>query len=110
MIIEFNRMVCAEGGNQHQCYGIGKVESALHSAFYPGSYPYRNGGVARLAGAVAYFITMSHAFFDGNKRTALVSSITFMRMNSFQVENPIDTKTGLSKKITQINQVLEKLG
>jgi hypothetical protein len=34
------------GGNPVHCYGIGKVESALHSAFFPGAAPFQHGGIA----------------------------------------------------------------
>ena len=72
-VVKFNEMICIEAGNDSLCYGIGKVESALHSAFYPGAVPFAHGGIAKIAGALAYYLVKAHAFFDGNKRTALVS-------------------------------------
>ncbi len=39
-VVNINKAVCEEGGNEHRCYGIGKVESALHSSFYPGDPPF----------------------------------------------------------------------
>ena len=53
---------------------MGKVESALAAAFYPGDYPFQYGGIAKVAGAVCYFLTKAHAFFDGNKRTAGIAA------------------------------------
>ncbi len=103
MVIEANRQVCADGGNDHQCYGVGKVESSLHTAFWPGAYPYRNGGVAGLAGAVCYLLTMNHCFYDGNKRTALISSVLFMQINGHKIRCPVDPKTGKTYLATLIN-------
>jgi hypothetical protein len=48
-VIEANRLVCQEGGNPHQCLNTGKIESAIASAFYPGSYPFAHGGFAKVA-------------------------------------------------------------
>jgi death-on-curing family protein len=89
-VVEINQLICAEGSNRHQCYGIGKVESALHSAFYPGDYPFQHGGVACLAGALCFYLTQAHAFYDGNKRTALIASLTFLDLNGWDVKYPKD--------------------
>lgn len=35
-----------------------------------------------LAAAYAFGITKAHGFIDGNKRTALVAALTFLRLNS----------------------------
>ena len=47
-IIAVNQIVCSEGGNPHQCLNSGKIESAISSAFYPGSYPFSHGGLAEI--------------------------------------------------------------
>lgn len=86
VVTQINKLVCADGGNKHYCNDIGKVESALHSAFYPGLYPFQHGGIAEVAGALCFYLTQSHAFFDGNKRTALIASITFMELNGWGLE------------------------
>lgn len=36
-----------------------------------------------IAAAYAFGIAKAHAFVDGNKRTAFVTSITFLRLNGF---------------------------
>jgi death-on-curing family protein len=89
-VININRLICTEGVNQHQCYGIGKVESALHSAFYPGGYPFQHGGIARISGALCFYLTQAHAFYDGNKRTALITSLTFLDINGWDLKYPLE--------------------
>lgn len=100
-VVEINRLVCADGGNRHHCYGIGKVESALHSAFYPGGYPFQHGGVARVAGALCFYLTQAHAFYDGNKRTALLASLTFLDLNGWDLKYPMNAggKTAVAEVI-----------
>lgn len=47
----------------------------------------RSGGTDakhfELATAYAFGISKAHAFIDGNKRTAFVSAITFMRLSGY---------------------------
>ncbi|WP_424978212.1 type II toxin-antitoxin system death-on-curing family toxin [Leisingera sp. S232] len=40
--------------------------------------------VAEVAAAYAFGIAKAHAFVDGNKRTAFVTAVTFLRLNGFQ--------------------------
>lgn len=63
-VIETNKLVCEAGGNPHQCLNAGKIESAIASAFYPGSYPFAHGGLAKVAGALCFYIVKAHAFLD----------------------------------------------
>lgn len=93
-IIRINEMVCREGGNPHILFDRGKVESALHAAFYPGVYPFVHGGVAGIAGAMTFYLTQTHAFQDGNKRTAAIAGATFMAMNGWDLQYVHDEKTG----------------
>lgn len=90
-VIEINRKICLHFKHIHHCYEPGKVESALHSAYYPGSPPFRYGGIAKIAGAMAFFLVKAHAFVDGNKRTGALASAVFMDINGYGLkyaENP----------------------
>ncbi len=55
-VLFINQEVCQASASEHRCYDLGKIESALHSAFYPGNYPFYHGGIAKVAGASAYYI------------------------------------------------------
>jgi len=99
-VAEFNSDICITNGLNNHCYGIGKVESALSSAFYPGDYPFVHGGVAAVAGALCFYITQAHAFFDGNKRTALIASTVLLRANGWRLRYPMTaTSNALSDLI-----------
>ena len=80
-IVVINRKICEEGNNPFGVLDSRKIESALHTSFYPCFYPFAFGGVARLGGALCYYLIMCHAFMDGNKRTGTVSSLAFMNIN-----------------------------
>lgn len=54
---------------------------------------YGDPDAADLAAAYAYGIARNHPFVDGNKRTALVVSISFLRLNGFAASFDIDAIT-----------------
>ena len=103
-VVEINRYICEQGGNPHICYGIGKIESALHTAFYPGTFPYEAGGVAKLAGALCFHLVKSHAFADGNKRTGAIASITLMNINGWDLKYPLTP----NKDINELARVIDQ--
>jgi len=48
-------------------------------------------GLAEIAAAYAFGISKAHAFVDGNKRTAFVTALTFLRLNGFSFRpDPIE--------------------
>jgi death on curing protein len=87
-IVEANAHVCRENNQKSTLLDQGKIESALSSAFYPGSEPFQNGGVAKIAAAMCFYLTKAHAFLDGNKRTASLSAIVFMNSNGWDLVYP----------------------
>lgn len=46
-------------------------------------WAYGSPSLAELAASYAFGITKAHAFLDGNKRTAFVTAVTFLRLNGF---------------------------
>lgn len=91
-VIWTNWLVCQKGRNPHICSVPGKVESALHTAFFPGEYPFAAGGLAKVAAALCFYLVKSHAFTDGNKRTAALSAIAFLNKNEWDLRYPINEK------------------
>jgi death on curing protein len=59
----------------------GLLESALARAKNLFHYSEKPPTLARLAAAYAKGIVANHPFVDGNKRTAFVVSVTFLRLN-----------------------------
>lgn len=102
-VIEVNQIICSEGGNPHQCLDAGKIESAISSAFYPGSYPFSHGGLAKVAGALCFYLVKSHAFLDGNKRTGALVAITFLNMHGMDLEYPLD----MERDINGLAEIIE---
>ena len=80
----------AEHGGGVGLRGAGLLDPAIQRPINKAQYGEPNLG--DLAAAYAYGIARNHPFIDGNKRTALVASFTFLylngyRVNTTQVEN-----------------------
>ena len=62
---------------------LGLLESGAGRAQNRASYD--NGSVFEIAAAYAYGLAKAHGFVDGNKRTAFVVALTFLRLNGFHM-------------------------
>ena len=49
---------------------------------------YTDASLAEIAAAYAFGISKAHAFVDGNKRTAFVTALTFLRLNDYAFRPP----------------------
>ena len=103
-VVRINRIICAEAGNPHHCFDVGKVESAIHSAFYPGAYPFAAGGVANIAGALCFYLVKSHAFMDGNKRTATLAAMLVLHKSGWDLKYQEGSETEKSA----LSDIIEK--
>ncbi|MBI1823980.1 MAG: type II toxin-antitoxin system death-on-curing family toxin [Nitrospirae bacterium] len=95
-IIAVNKLVCEEGGTPHHCNDKGKIESAIHTAFYPGSFPFVQGGIVKVAGALCFYLIKDHPFMDGNKRTGALTAITFLNQHGWDLKYPLNKKTNVN--------------
>lgn len=80
-----NRQIAEHGGSE----GLrdeGLLLSALARPQNLLAYSDETPDISQLAAALAYGIAKNHPFIDGNKRTALVVSRTFLLLNNFQLE------------------------
>ncbi len=95
-VIFTNKFLCKKEGSTFTLIDRAKIESALHSAFYPGSYPFVAGGIAKIAGALCFYLVQAHAFLDGNKRVGVLVAIKFMNMNGWALNYSLKEKNGKS--------------
>ena len=90
MILAMHLRQLAEHGGGEGARDYGLLDSALQRA--ENKLAYGNPDIFDLAAAYAFGIARNHPFIDGNKRTALVASFTFLYINGYammssQVEN-----------------------
>ncbi len=79
----------SEHGGLSGVRNLGGLESALarpqNMVAYEGC-----DDVAKLAAAYAYGLLKNHPFIDGNKRIALTTAITFLRLNGHDLTAALD--------------------
>ena len=78
----FHDMALNENGGMPGLRDPGLLESAVLRPQI--AYGYGVTDLAELAAKLAFGLLSNHAFFDGNKRTALISSLVFLRLNGQQ--------------------------
>jgi death-on-curing protein len=75
----FHDLALSEHGGMPGLRDAGLLESA---GLRPKTaYEYGTSDLAELAAKLAFGLISNYAFFDGNKRTALLASLTFLRLN-----------------------------
>ena len=83
-VLAIHRRQLAEHGGGDGVRDMGLLQSALARPLNAFHYN-KVISLARLAAAYAFGIAKNHAFIDGNKRTALVVSLTFLRINGYKL-------------------------
>jgi death on curing protein len=78
-----HQMQLAEHGGASGVRDQGLLESAMDRPRNLFSYSDPPASVFQLAASYAYGLAKNHAFVDGNKRTALVVCLSFLRQNGF---------------------------
>ncbi|MDB4209463.1 type II toxin-antitoxin system death-on-curing family toxin [bacterium] len=76
-----DRQIARHGGASGLRDG-GLLEGALQRPV--NKWQYEDADTFECAAAYAFGIAKAHGFVDGNKRTAFVTSITFLRLNGWQ--------------------------
>jgi death on curing protein len=90
-VLVAHSMQLAEHGGPDGIRDATLLESALSKARNVFAYD-RHATIYQLAASYAFGIARNHPFVDGNKRTALVVSIGFLRLNGYQVISPPEEK------------------
>jgi death-on-curing protein len=85
VVLRMHEEVLMLHGGPEGVRDVGLLESALARPRNLFAYSDRDISVARLAAAYAMGIVANHPFVDGNKRTALTVSLTFLKLNGFEV-------------------------
>ncbi len=83
-VLAFHLRQLAEHGGGEGIRDEGLLDSALNRPL--NKFAYEEPDIFELAAAYAYGIATNHPFVDGNKRTAYVAALTFLRLNGYRIE------------------------
>jgi death-on-curing protein len=98
--LELHREQIELYGGSHGVRDMGLLNSALAvpAATFDGQY--LHAALSEMAAAYLFHICSNHAFFDGNKRTALVSAIAFLGLNDVTLHAPPDDLLDLVHRLS----------
>jgi death on curing protein len=85
VVIAAHEESLAEHGGPSGIRDLGMLESALARPKNLFAYAEEVPSLQRMAAAYAFGIAANHPFLDGNKRTALIASVTFLRLNGLRL-------------------------
>ncbi len=83
-VLAFHLRQLAEHGGGEGIRDEGLLDSALNRPL--NKFAYEEPDLFDLAAAYAYGIATNHPFVDGNKRTAYVAALTFLRLNGYRLK------------------------
>ncbi|MGO8719516.1 MAG: type II toxin-antitoxin system death-on-curing family toxin [Acidobacteriaceae bacterium] len=84
-ILVVHDLQLAEHGGAEGIRDEGLLDSALARPKNLRAYAGKAVSLTQMAAAYAYGIAANHPFVDGNKRTALVVSLTFLELNGIEI-------------------------
>jgi death-on-curing protein len=99
----------AEHGGSDGVRDEGLLLSALARPQNLYAYSEKTPDISALAASIAYGIAKNHPFIDGNKRTALVVSRTFLLLNGFNIKATQEEKYLTFLKLAEGNLSEEEL-
>jgi len=108
-VYAIHRRQIAEHGGSDGVRDEGLLLSALARPKNLYAYSEETPDISALAASLAYGIAKNHPFIDGNKRTALVVSRTFLLLNGFNIEATQEEKYLTFWKLAEGNLSEEEL-
>jgi death-on-curing protein len=87
-VLSFHSYQIQRFGGEEGIRDAGLLESALAQpcVSYDGNWLHKD--LYEMASAYAFHICKNHPFLDGNKRTAFVSALVFLKLNGIFVSDP----------------------
>lgn len=83
--LELHRRAIEEHGGSPGVRDLGLFSAAMAVPQQAFGGQYLHGSIAEMAAAYLFHLCMNHAFEDGNKRVAVSSALTFLRLNGYEL-------------------------
>jgi death-on-curing protein len=99
----FNRKIASQYGQPHVLVAEANLEHFLEQAKHYGeNVEDEEGRLIKKAAYLLYHLAYdAHAFSDGNKRTALMATQTFLELNAYEMHEEQETLASTMKEIAE---------
>lgn len=106
-VLLLHHLSIEKSGGSHGLRDAGLLDAAVHrpQATFAGVDLYPT--IFDKAGALCHSLIKNHAFVDGNKRTSLLSSMTFLELNGYRFECEQEELVSFGLKIDNENITAE---
>jgi len=98
-VLEAHEHILRQSGGQPSLLNLGALESALAQPrmTFGGQDLYAT--IVEKAAALGFSLIQNHPFVDGNKRTAHAAMETFLVLNGYQIEAPVEEQEDTILKV-----------
>ena len=98
-VLEAHEHILRQSGGQPSLLNLGSLESALAQPrmTFGGQDLYAT--IVEKAAALGFSLIQNHPFVDGNKRTAHAAMETFLVLNGYQIEAPVEEQEDTILKV-----------
>ena len=109
VVLAIHKRQLAEHGGAEGVRDLGLLDSALARPKNLLSYSENQLDLCSLAAAYGYGIARNHPFIDGNKRTAYVTCLTFLKINGRSLDVSLDERYSTFLKLASGDLTEEEL-
>ena len=109
-IREINRDITCEYGDVHAVLSEATLDHAVSSMQYKyNALEEREALLSKAAFLLGMLANNGHVFADGNKRTAMMSTVVFLRKNGFVLDGTTEEHTAFVLSISRDQQSLSAI-
>lgn len=112
-VLELHEYQISHFGGDPGILNPGLLESAVAQAAQQFDGRFLHPDMQAMAAAYLFHIVRNHPFADGNKRTGLHAAVTFLMMNGFETDIPVDDGewlvTGVATGRVSKEQVIDRM-
>ena len=100
-VLRLHATLIGEFGGERAVRDLGLLKSAVAQPRATFGGEYLHGDLFHMAAAYLFHIAKNHAFVDGNKRTALLATLTFLSINDVELAVASSRLYDLTMSVTQ---------
>ena len=100
-VLEIHASQILEHGGSEGVRDMGLLDSAVAQPMAQFGGRFLNEDLFEMAAALHISLISNHPFIDGNKRTALLATLTFLDLNGFPIERPSQVLTEITLQVAE---------
>jgi len=93
-------MVSRHGGEPH-IWDSGRLDASIHAPKAGFGGILAHNSISEIAGAYWFHLSQNHPFAAANKRTAMASCLTFLRLNGFRIDCNHEELVGIGVRVAE---------